>query len=136
MQLDVELRNTADAPQSLAYRLDGPTGMPVEGWWFRPQDQPRRGLAAAGLRDVVVRFDGNPVMQIDCPQIAEGDVEPMEQGRRSRMRALMASIFRAVMIPVRKSLDEVVVRYDSRRSSSVRNPNRGRPATSRMSLAA
>ncbi|HEY3392645.1 MAG TPA: PDZ domain-containing protein, partial [Lacipirellulaceae bacterium] len=33
LQLDIEIKNTGQVPQKFAYRLDGPTGMPLEGWW-------------------------------------------------------------------------------------------------------
>ena len=32
--LDVELHNLSDEKQTLAYRLEGPTGLPLEGAWY------------------------------------------------------------------------------------------------------
>lgn len=42
LQLDVELHNTDAAARTAAYRLDGATGMPLEGWWYA-QNQPALG---------------------------------------------------------------------------------------------
>jgi YidC/Oxa1 family membrane protein insertase len=106
VQLDVELRNTADAPQSLAYRLDGPTGMPVEGWWFAHKISRRRWFGGAGLRDVVVRFDGNPIYQFDCSEIASGDLAPVEHGQALAFAGVDGQYFASMMIPVRKTLQE------------------------------
>jgi YidC/Oxa1 family membrane protein insertase len=107
LQLTVELRNTAEEAQSLAYQLDGPTGMPLEGWWYSHKISRRRWTGGAGLRDVIVRFDGESVYQIDCPQITEGKVQPMEQGQALAFAGVDGQYFAAVMIPRRESLNEV-----------------------------
>jgi YidC/Oxa1 family membrane protein insertase len=107
VQLDVELRNTSDAQQTLVYRLAGPTGMPLEGWWYAHKISRHRWFGGAGLRDVVVRFDGHSVWQIDGPQIAEGDVEPMGDGEALAYAGVDGQYFSAVMIPIRESLNEV-----------------------------
>ncbi|MEX0612815.1 MAG: YidC/Oxa1 family insertase periplasmic-domain containing protein [Pirellulales bacterium] len=107
LQVDIEFRNTGTAAQQLVYRLDGPTGMPLEGWWWAHKISRQRWFGAAGLRDVVVRFDGNPVYQIDCPEIAEGDAQPMGQGQALTYAGVDGQYFAAVMIPQRQSLNEV-----------------------------
>jgi YidC/Oxa1 family membrane protein insertase len=106
LQLQIELRNTAEDAQSLVYQLDGPTGMPLEGWWYAHKISRNRWFGGAGLRDVIVRFDGHPVYQIDCPEIAEGDVRPMEQGQALTYAGVDGQYFAAVLIPQRASLNE------------------------------
>lgn len=50
----VQLDNTADQAQSLAYRLEGANGITLEGWWYSNKISPHwRGGAAA--RDVVCK---------------------------------------------------------------------------------
>ena len=39
--LDVQLRNLSDEKQTLAYRLEGPTGLPLEGAGTRPRSAAR-----------------------------------------------------------------------------------------------
>jgi YidC/Oxa1 family membrane protein insertase len=107
LQLEIELRNTDQNAQSLAYRIDGPTGMPLEGWWYAHKISRQRWFGAAGLRDVVVRFDGNPVYQVDCPAITAGDVEPMGHGQALAYAGVDGQYFAAVMIPRRAALHEV-----------------------------
>jgi YidC/Oxa1 family membrane protein insertase len=107
MQLDIELRNTANAKQTVAYRLDGPTGMPLEGWWYAHKISRSRWFGAAGLRDVVVRFDGHQVTQLDAPEIAEGDVSPMGDGEALSYAGVDGQYFAAVLIPVRNELGDV-----------------------------
>jgi YidC/Oxa1 family membrane protein insertase len=107
LQLDVELRNTADTPQTYAYRLDGPTGMPLEGWWYAHKISRERWMGGAGLRDVIVRFDHNSVRQIDCPKIADGDAEQMGVGGEALAYAgVDGQYFSVVMIPIREALKD------------------------------
>ena len=99
LQLDVEIRNTSEEPQIVSYRLDGPTGMPTEGWWYAHKISRHRWFAAAGLRDVVVRFDGLPVAQFDGPKVAEGDVDPMGEGNALAFAGVDGQYFSAILIP-------------------------------------
>jgi YidC/Oxa1 family membrane protein insertase len=105
LRMDVELRNTSDTQQSVAYRLSGPTGMPLEGWWYAHKIS-QRWFSGAGLRDVALRFAGSPEVQIDCPQIAEGDVEPMGEGQALAYAGVDGQYFAAVLIPIREALDD------------------------------
>lgn len=107
LQLEVELRNLSEEPRTLAYRLDGPTGMPLEGWWYAHKISRERWFGGAGLRDIVVRFDGKWVHQIDGPEIAAGDVPPMGQGQALAFGGVDGQYFAAMMIPVRQALNEV-----------------------------
>ena len=43
----IEIRNAGDAPRKVAYRLDGPNGLPTEGWWYVSKS------TGEGLRDLV-----------------------------------------------------------------------------------
>jgi YidC/Oxa1 family membrane protein insertase len=104
LQLDVEIRNTAEAAQSFAYRLDGPTGMPLEGWWYAHKISRDRWFAGAGLRDVVVRFDDNPVYQADCPAIAAGDERVLGESQPLAYGGVDGQYFAAMLIPVRRAL--------------------------------
>lgn len=104
LQLDVGVRNTGEAEQSVAYRLDGPTGLPLEGWWYTHKIS--RSWSGAGLRDVVVRFFGSATTQFNCASIAKDETEPMGQGASLAFVGVDAVYFSAVMIPVKQSLEE------------------------------
>lgn len=52
LQLELEIRNRGATPQQVAYRLDGPNGLPLEGWWYVTKIHPKM-FAAAGTRDVM-----------------------------------------------------------------------------------
>jgi len=53
LDMDVQLENLSDQPQSLVYRLEGPNGVTLEGWWYSNKISPNWGGSAA--RDVVYR---------------------------------------------------------------------------------
>ncbi len=53
LDMAVQLENISDAPQKLAYRLEGVNGLTLEGWWYSNKISPNWGGAAA--RDVIYR---------------------------------------------------------------------------------
>ena len=104
LDLEIELRNTGDAPRSVAYRLDGPTGMPLEGWWFARKIS--RHWGGGGLRDVAVRFFGSSEQSFDDSMIAKGKVPPMGDGQALAYAGVDGQYFSAVLIPGVKTPDE------------------------------
>ena len=70
LELEVAIRNCGTVARKVAYQLDGPTGLPTEGWWYATKVS--RASGQAGLRDFVVNWGhGEPAM-VNCPAIAEG----------------------------------------------------------------
>jgi YidC/Oxa1 family membrane protein insertase len=57
LTLQVEVHNLDNKEHKIAYQLDGPTGLPLEGGWYARKTGP--GWSAYGIRDVVVRFHNN-----------------------------------------------------------------------------
>jgi YidC/Oxa1 family membrane protein insertase len=104
LQLEVEVANIGDTPQAVAYRLDGPTGLPVEGWWYAHKSS-QRWFKAAGLRDVAVRYHGNAELQIDCATIADDKTDKMV-GNSLAYIGVDAVYFASILVPVKESLDE------------------------------
>ncbi len=55
LEFGVEVHNTGTAARKVAWRLEGPTGLPLEGAWYATKMSPNwRG--GAGMRDVAVGF--------------------------------------------------------------------------------
>ncbi|MEM7313028.1 MAG: YidC/Oxa1 family insertase periplasmic-domain containing protein [Planctomycetota bacterium] len=54
LKLKLKIRNTGSAPQKIASQLDGPTGLPLEGWWYSYKVHPAN-FSGAGARDVICR---------------------------------------------------------------------------------
>ncbi len=90
----------AAAARSIAYQLDGPNGLPVEGWWYATKVG--RSWSAAGIRDVIGRyFDADP-QQLGAPAIAAGDAAPFESGSMAYM-GVDAQYFASALIPHKES---------------------------------
>ena len=104
LSLEIECRNLGEAPLDIAYRLDGPTGLPTEGWWYGTKIG--RSWSAAGIRDVVARHVGSETVQFSPTQIAKGDVEAM-QGPPLAFAGVDAQYFSAVLVPRKKNPQEI-----------------------------
>jgi YidC/Oxa1 family membrane protein insertase len=85
LTLEIELKNTGEEAQEIGYRLDGPTGLPLEGWWYTVKLHPEM-WASAGARDVVWKPEGGTHHLIGAPklvadaQAAAKDNRPIESG--------------------------------------------------------
>lgn len=81
LDFDIEIHNLSDAPQEVSYRLNGPNGLPLEGWWYLTKIHPDL-FASAGTRDVIwdqVNWRSHEVL--GCPYI----VKQHEKGRRAEL---------------------------------------------------
>jgi YidC/Oxa1 family membrane protein insertase len=87
----------------VAYRLDGPNGLPIEGWWYATKVG--REWSAAGLRDVVGRYFLGEAFQQGAPSIAEGDVEDVA-GEAMAYMSVDAQYFSAALLPQIESPEE------------------------------
>jgi YidC/Oxa1 family membrane protein insertase len=97
--LDISISNTGkpgSAVRKVAYQLDGPTGLPIEGYWYANKVARSWG---AGIRDVVVSFNGKTPTMVDCPTIADDKTAPAWQGEPLTYIGVDAQYFSVVMIP-------------------------------------
>jgi len=65
---DRRIENTGEAPLAVAYRLDGPNGIPLEGWWYSTKMH-REMFRGAGARDVLYQLGNAPHQLIGTPMI-------------------------------------------------------------------
>lgn len=54
IDMDIAVRNIGDQPQKIAYRLEGPNGVTLEGWWYSTKISPNF-MGGAAARDIVYR---------------------------------------------------------------------------------
>ncbi len=102
LTLDLVVRNLGEKDLPLRYRLDGPNGLPVEGWWFA--NKIGRNWGAAGIRDVVARHVGNDTVQFGPTDIAKGEVETM-QGPPLAFAGVDAQYFSTILLPRKPKLE-------------------------------
>ena len=58
----------------VAYQLDGPTGLPTEGWWYSSRIS--RAWGGVGVRDVAMMLQGKDPTLITPMDIAAGKLNP------------------------------------------------------------
>jgi YidC/Oxa1 family membrane protein insertase len=73
LDLTVELKSS-EGETVVTYALDGPTGLPTEGWWYA-QRIGRHMFGGLAVRDVVMRFAGEPSTLVSGLKIADGSLE-------------------------------------------------------------
>ncbi|MFO0867908.1 MAG: YidC/Oxa1 family insertase periplasmic-domain containing protein [Pirellulales bacterium] len=74
LDFTVEIRSLDVPSRQVAYRLAGPSGLPLEGWWY---------MNKSGARDVVVRTDGSGMVWKRAPEIYKQAVQKSDQGGNS-----------------------------------------------------
>ncbi|MDR1053919.1 MAG: YidC/Oxa1 family insertase periplasmic-domain containing protein, partial [Planctomycetaceae bacterium] len=57
LKLKIEIQNRDNKEHKIAYQLDGPSGLPLEGGWYAQKSGPT--WSRFGIRDIVVRFQNN-----------------------------------------------------------------------------
>jgi YidC/Oxa1 family membrane protein insertase len=99
LDLDVEFYNLGGEELPVAYRLDGPTGLPIEGWWYASKIA-REWWQSVGTRDVVAWFEGKAPLLIGCVDIANGEVDTdVLRDTPLHWMGVDAQYFSAVVIP-------------------------------------
>ncbi len=108
--LEIEIRNLADVQIDVAYRQDGPTGLPTEGWWYGYKIG--RDWGGVGVRDMFVQFVNAEPKLIGASTIAEQEKEDVEFiGVPLLLPPLLyagidAKYISAVMIPCKAEITE------------------------------
>lgn len=74
LNLEVEIRNGSNQAQQLSYKIDGPTGLTAETWWYANKIHGRQTAIGyiAGARDVVGANGINSYVFYGCPEIVKG----------------------------------------------------------------
>lgn len=107
--LEVEIRNTSTETRKVAYQLDGPTGLPTEGWWYANKIG-RDGFlfsSPVGVRDVAVYFQGQQAQLIGAPTLfGDKPFTNMTEELPLIYAGIDAQYVAAALLPQRKEKDE------------------------------
>jgi YidC/Oxa1 family membrane protein insertase len=104
--VDVEIRNTGTEARKLAYQLDGPTGLPTEGWWYASKIS--RDWGSVGVRDVAVWFRGeDPELIAATDLIGDDEIRPMPEKNPLVYAGVDAQYVAAVLLPQHTASDEL-----------------------------
>ncbi len=112
LEFEIEIRNIAKKQgpaHDVAYRLDGPNGLPKEGAWYATRVTRCGGM---GLREFIISMgDQTPVMEDAATVADDKTLPPRPDTLPDRMLTFIgvdAQYFSAVLIPERKSPNEVL----------------------------
>ena len=99
LTLTVKIRNTGDQPRQVAYQLDGPTGLPTEGWWYAYRVS--RSWKGAGVRDMVMLLHDRDPAMISPSQTSAGMVPATPEDVDSLMvyAGVDAQYFSSALLP-------------------------------------
>jgi len=99
--LELIVEFAADAPTTLAYALDGPTGLPTEGWWYT--SRVGRKWNTLAVRDVAMRFAGEQSALVSGLEIADKNLAhpatSVREGKPLSFAGVDALYFAAALIP-------------------------------------
>ena len=76
LEFEIEIRNIGSEAHKVAYRLDGPNGLPTEGNWYASKVS--RDWGGSGLRDFIISFGGG------TPDMIGATTHRRRQGPRRR----------------------------------------------------
>ncbi|REK08967.1 MAG: membrane protein insertase YidC [Planctomycetota bacterium] len=108
LTFDVSVKNLDDEPHEVAYRQDGPTGLPTEGYWYASKVS-HEWFGSAGLRDVIVKFEGRQLDQVAPSELNDEDFEQVWGATASLdYIAVDAQYFAAALIPRKAEPDEIM----------------------------
>ncbi len=100
LDLTVEVR-AADGETIVAYALDGPTGLPTEGWWYA--QRVARDWGSLAVRDVAMRFAGEPSTIVSGLKIADGKLDhpasAVREGKPLSFAGVDSLYFASALIP-------------------------------------
>ncbi len=97
LEFSLKIVNQGETVRKVAYRMDGPNGLPTEGWWYAYKVS--RNWGGAGLRDVVASFDEGVPKMVGCPTIASDKLGLPWPDQPLTYIGVDAQYFSVVMIP-------------------------------------
>jgi len=108
LDYEIEIRNLSQEAANIAYRQDGPAGLPLEGWWYQWKIHPKL-FHGAGVRDVIYATGGGSMHVESAASIADdagdepsGPGTPLfgaEDGKPMRYLGVDTQYFSVVMTP-------------------------------------
>ncbi len=106
--LDVKVLNTGGPVRQVAYRLEGPTGLPIEGAWYANKVSQGSMFSAAGLRDIIARFQGGKTTQVTPAEIVAPDFKGGWVDSPLYYSAVDAQYFASAVIPQKPKPGDVL----------------------------
>ena len=101
VNLEFEFVNQSDRSHTIAYQLDGPHGLPIEGWWYA--NKIGRQWGAVGVRDVAFYVQDNAPQMVSAHSIAEGEPQPIQPAEPLWYVGVDGHYFASALLPTSQS---------------------------------
>lgn len=101
VNLEFEFINQSDRAHTIAYQLDGPRGLPIEGWWYA--NKIGRQWGAVGVRDVAFYVQDTSPQMVSAYSIAEGETVPIQPAEPLWYVAVDGHYFASALLPTSQS---------------------------------
>ncbi len=111
--VDVEIHNLDGTAREIAYQLDGPNGLPIEGWWYSYRNRiSRKWFNTLGVRDVAMRFESadssrNESVLISSLDMANNSIGQTRRVEDENVRLVYAGLdsqyFASALLPQREA---------------------------------
>ena len=109
LEFAVEIRNIGNQAHEVAYRLDGPNGLPTEGDWYAYKVS--RNWGGSGLRDFIISFGGGTPEMTNATTIVDGKSNSLRPdtppNKMLTFIGVDAQYFSAVLMPQRDNPADV-----------------------------
>lgn len=88
VSLQVRVQNLGEQATQVGYKLNGPTGLPLEGWWYSTKLSTVM-FAAAGARDVVWQQTGGRHQLFGCPKIVSDTRQALKDKKPTQFQLIL-----------------------------------------------
>jgi YidC/Oxa1 family membrane protein insertase len=108
--VDIRIENLSEEPHVVAYYLDGPNGLPIEGWWYLYKNRiSTEWFTSLAVRDMALRFEGRNAGLVSGLKIADESAQPF--GKEPADAPLVytgvdSQYFASVLLPQRGKSNE------------------------------
>ncbi len=111
LYVDVRIENLGEEPRVVAYQLDGPNGLPIEGWWFLHKNRiSTEWFTSLAVRDMALRFEGRNAGLVSGLKIADESAQPFSKESATAplvYAGVDSQYFASVLLPQRGKPDEI-----------------------------
>ena len=88
LTLKIDIKNVDERPHSIAYLLDGPTGLPVQSAWYASGRKTGPGWSGYGMRDIVYQLHGKSSDVLRCNNISIDNEDKIQVDLATRQKLL------------------------------------------------
>jgi len=101
VNVEFEFINQSERPHTIAYQLDGPRGLPIEGWWY--SNKIGRQWGAVGIRDISFYVQDNSPQMVSAYSLAEGEATPIQPAEPLWYVGVDGHYFASALLPTSQS---------------------------------